>query len=116
MRARHRSETLVPVVTAYSPTSIKIRKESYKTIYPNNVPREINIVFPSKSKTAMVDRPIAEYLVKTYPFITMLEQAEEQETVKPKEVNLTEEAGETNDQKPVIKGTTGKGRRPTRKL
>jgi len=101
MRARHRSETLVPVVTAYSPTSIKIRKESYKTIYPNNVPREINIVFPSKSKTAMVDRPIAEYLVKTYPFITMLEQAEEQETVKPKEVNLTEEAGETEETEPV---------------
>jgi len=64
----------------------------------------------------MVDRPIAEYLVKTYPFIVMLEQAEEQETVKPKEVNFTEEAGETNDQKPVIKGTAGKGRRPTGKL
>lgn len=62
----------VMLKTTKLPCSIAISKEQYASIYKESqsASRRIHVVFPSRSKTAMVEEKLAAWLVETYPYIS----------------------------------------------
>lgn len=74
----------VMLKTTKTPCSIAVSKEQYAAIYKESqsASRRIHVVFPSRSKTAMVEEKLAAWLVKTYPYIDYVEGVQDAE---PKE-------------------------------
>lgn len=62
----------VMLKTTKTPCSIAVSKEQYASIYKESqsASRRIHVVFPSRSKTAMVEEKLAAWLVETYPYIS----------------------------------------------
>ena len=77
----------VMLKTTKTPCSIAISKEQYIEIYgkAHGAPRRMHVVFPSRSKTAMVEEKLAAWLVETYPYISYVTDEPQDPSVITKE-------------------------------
>lgn len=132
--------------TTKTPCSIAISKEQYASIYKESqsASRRIHVVFPSRSKTAMVEEKLAAWLVETYPYISYVTDEpqdpsvitqedidkaqaelpdlvinaptkEQVEEAKTKKMTQPKKATKNGKGKPV-KGNPGKSGRPKRSV
>ena len=77
----------VMLKTTKTPCSIAVSKEQYAAIYKESqsASRRIHVVFPSRSKTAMVEEKLAAWLVETYPYISYVTDEPQDPSVITKE-------------------------------
>jgi len=66
------------VISKKYPKNITVKRDVHKELYPNKTPRDIVLSFKRNSPNLDVERSLALYLVKTYPFISLYSKKQEE--------------------------------------